>query len=249
MQRFEGMHDDLRKMLEKIAEQLKDLAPPGFRVPTPAKPALDADVQRMEKSLLSIYHKMERGMHKLVDLLHELPHAGGEKQDPQLVQAVADMITVASVVIGQFKPALHLMAQGEPIQEILGISTLSLQSLYKLSSYLYEHQHYEEACGAFYLLSLINPSYHIFWIGLGNCEYFLRRYEEALLAYTFAAQTNPNDPSCQLLMAKCQMALGNYAAATAYLSLAELSISHAPGSERVKKQAEALRNDLERYHP
>jgi type III secretion system low calcium response chaperone LcrH/SycD len=159
------------------------------------------------------------------------------------------MITIASVVIQQAKPALHLMAKGEPLQDILGISSISLRSLYKLSRYLYEHQHYEEASGAFYLLSLINPSYHIFWIGLGNCEYFLRRYQEALLAYSFASQTNPSDPSCHLLIARCQMALGNYAAATAYLSIAELSCSETPGSEKIKKQADELRNDLKRYLP
>ncbi len=248
MQRFEGMHEDLRKMLENIAQQLKDLSPPGFHV-TPAQPSLDADVQKMEKSLLSIYHKMERGMRQLVELLQELPHIEAVTQQPNIVQAIGDMITVASVVIQQVKPALHMMAKGEPLQEILGISYLSLQSLYKLSRYLYEHQHYEEASGAFYLLSLINPSYHIFWIGLGNCEYFLRRYQEALLAYTFAAQTNPTDLSCNLLIAKCQMALGNYAAATAYLSLAELTTAETPGAEKVKKQADELRNDLKRYLP
>ncbi len=245
MHQFEGMHESLRKMLEKISQQLRDLAPPGLH-PAPSLPAPDSDVQRMETSLLSIYHKMERGMRKLVELLNELPDISNE---PNLVQAIGDMITIASVVIKQVKPALQMMAKGEPLQEILGISRLSLQSLYKLSRYLYEHQHYEEASGAFYLLALINPSYHIFWIGLGNCEYFLRRYQEALLAYTFAAQTNPRDPSCQLLIAKCQMALGNYAAATAYLSLAELSVVHTPASENVKKQVEALRNDLERYQP
>lgn len=241
---FEEMHEDIRKMLEKITQQLRDLTPPGINI-SPAQPTLDADVQKMEKSLLSIYHKMERGMRQLVALLQELPDIGAITNQPQIVQAVGDMITIASVVMQQIKPALQLMAKGEPLQEILGISTLSLQSLYKLSRYLYEHQHYEEASGAFYLLSLINPSYHIFWIGLGNCEYFLQRYQEALLAYSFAAQTNPTDHSCNLLIAKCQMALGNYAAATAYLSLAELSES----SEHIKKQAEELRKDLKRYLP
>jgi hypothetical protein len=243
MQRFEGIHEDLRKMLEKIAEQLRDLSTPGFHV-TPSQPSLDGNVQKMENSLLSIFHKMERGMRQLVELLHELPNLGAIAHRPDIVQAVGDMITIASVVIQQVKPALHLMAKGEPLQEILGISSISLQSLYKLSRYLYEHQHYEEAGGAFYLLSLINPSYHIFWIGLGNCEYFLRKYQEALLAYTFASQTNPTDTSCQLLIAKCHIALGNYAAATAYLSVAELSCSEKQGSEKVKKQVDELRKEL-----
>jgi tetratricopeptide (TPR) repeat protein len=248
MQPFEGMHDEIRKMLEKINQQLRDLSPPGFHV-TAAQPSLDADVLKMGTSLLSIYHKMEIGMRKLVELLQELSDVGAITGQPDLVQAVGDMITIASVVIRQVKPALHLMAKGEPLQDILGISSLSLQSLYKLSRYLYEHQHYEEAGGAFYLLSLINPSYHIFWIGLGNCEYFLRKYQEALLAYSFASQTNPSDPSCHLLVAKCQMALGNYSAATAYLSIAELSCSETPGSEKVQKQVDELRKELKRYLP
>jgi tetratricopeptide (TPR) repeat protein len=244
MQKFEGMHEELRKMLEKIAQQLRELAPPSLHV-SPSQPSLDVEVQKMEKGLLSIYHKMERGMRKLVELLQELPNIDDITHQPEIVQAVGDMITIASVVVQQIKPALHLMAKGEPLQDILGVSPLSLQSLYKLSRYLYEHQHYEEASGAFYLLALINPSYHIFWIGLGNCEYFLQRYQEALLAYTFAAQTAPTDPSCHLLIAKCQMALGNYAAATAYLSIAELS----QGSEKVKKQVDELRKELKRYLP
>lgn len=248
MQRFEGMHEEIRKMLDKINQQLRELSPPGFHV-TPELPSLDTDTQKMGNSLLSIYHKMERGMRKLVELLQELSNIGAVTDQPDIVQAVGDMITIASVVIQQVKPALHLMAKGEPLQNILGISTISLRSLYKLSRYLYEHQHYEEAGGAFYLLSLINPSYHIFWIGLGNCEYFLRRYQEALLAYTFASQTSPSDPSCQLLIAKCHMAVGNYAAATAYLSIAELTCSETPGSEKVKKQADELRKDLKRYLP
>ena len=244
MQKFEGMHEELRKMLEKIAQQLRELAPPSLHA-SPSQPSLDVEVQKMEKGLLSIYHKMERGMRKLVELLQELPNIADITHQPEIVQAVGDMITIASVVAQQIKPALHLMAKGEPLQDILGVSPLSLQSLYKLSRYLYEHQHYEEASGAFYLLALINPSYHIFWIGLGNCEYFLQRYQEALLAYTFAAQTTPADPSCHLLIAKCQMALGNYAAATAYLSIAELS----QGSEKVKKQVDELRKELKRYLP
>jgi hypothetical protein len=68
-----------------------------------------------------------------------------------------------------------------------------------------------------------------------------------LLAYTFAAQTSPTDPSGHLLIAKCQMALGNYAAATAYLSIAELSCSESKDSEKVKKQADELRKELKRY--
>jgi type III secretion system low calcium response chaperone LcrH/SycD len=248
MERFEEMHNDLQKMLEKIVQQLRELSPPEFQV-TPAEPLLDSDVHTMGKNLLSIYHKMERGMRKLVELLNELSTVDTITKDPQITIAVGDMITIASVVMQQVKPALHLMAKGEPLQDILGISALSLQSLYKLSRYLYEHQHYEEASGAFYLLSLINPSYHIFWIGLGNCEYFLQRYQEALLAYTFAMQTTPSDSSCHLLIARCQMALGNYAAATATLSIAELSCTDHESSEKIKRQADEIRKDLKRYLP
>lgn len=248
MERFEEMHNDLRRMLEKLAQQLRELSPPGFEVAA-SEPSLDTEVQKMEKSLLSIYHKMERGMQALVRLLTELSDIGAITHDPQITTAIGDMITVASVIIQQVKPTLHLMAKGDSLQDILGISHVSLQSLYKLSKYLYEHQHYEEASGAFYLLSLINPSYHIFWIGLGNSEYFMQRYHEALLAYTFAAQTDPTDPSCQLLIARSQMALGNYVAATATLSIAELTCAEHESREKTKKQIEELRKDLKRYMP
>jgi type III secretion system low calcium response chaperone LcrH/SycD len=196
----------------------------------------------MENKLLLIFHRMERGIRKIMTVLND-PSLSDE---PHMFQAVSDMAVVASVVIQQMKPSLHLMAQGEPLQSILGISEATLQSLYGLAHYLYTQQHYEEAAGAFYLLSMLNPSYHTFWVGMGHCEYILRRYQEALLAYTFAAQVMPSDPTNHVLIARCHMAMGNFSAAAASMSIAEMACSDAEATEKVKKQIEQMRADTQR---
>ena len=248
MNRFEEWHTEIRKQVEKVAQQLHDLSAPQF-LAYPTEPVLYSAAPEIETSVLSIYHKMEHGMRGLMRLLNDPSIIEGIHEGSKLAQSMADMSTVASVVIQQMRPSLHLMTKGESLQSILGISDSTLHSLYALSRYLYEHQHYDEASGAFYLLSLLNPSYHIFWIGLGNCEYFLRRYQEALLAYMFAAQIDPSDPTSHLLMARCHMALGNFSAATANISIAEMTCSDSKVSERVKKQADQIRKDVQRHAP
>jgi type III secretion system low calcium response chaperone LcrH/SycD len=246
MDRDEQWREEIRGQLEKIGQHIRDLTPPRFHL-GPQEPTLAEECDAMEQKLLVIYRKMERGMQKLVEILRDPIILQTVGSQPHLIKALGEMVTIASVITTQMQPSLQHMANGETLQEILGVSDETLRSLYTLSRYLYEHQHYEEACGAFYLLSLLSPSYPTFWMGLGNCEYLLERYQEALSAYAFASQVDPSDPSPHILIARCHLALGNLAAATASVSVAELSCTDRSSAERVRKQAEQVRKEIQRY--
>ena len=247
MDRDEQWREEIREQLESISQHIRELTPPRFHL-GPQEPSLEEECNVMEQKLLTIYRKMELGMHRLVDLLRDPAVLQLIGSQPHIVQALGQMVTVATVITKQMQPSLQLMARGKTLQEILEVSDETLRSLYTLSRYLYEHQFYEEACGAFYLLSLLNPSYSTFWMGLGNCEYILQRYQEALSAYVFASQVDPADSlSRTFLRRRCHLSLGNLAAATASISIAEMSCTNPASLEQVKKQAEEVRKDIQRY--
>lgn len=245
---MEQLHEwqrELRAQLERIAQQMKEYSQ-GIdkRIPTLSSPVLEPQVQKIEDGLTIVFQKIESGIRKLVDLMVDLAETKQEDVSG-LLHAMSDMVMVASVVMKDMKPSLKILAKGETIQSVLGVSDSTLNSLYDFSCYLYENQHYEEASGAFCLLALLNPSYMAFWLGLGNCEYLLRRYQEALLAYTFASEVSPADPLPQILMAKSHIGLGNFVAAKATLSMMEMSADTA-SLEKCKNQIESIKIELRR---
>ena len=245
MERDEQWREEIRGQLEQISKYIRDLTPPRFHL-GPQEPSLEAETSTMEQKLLVIYAKMEKGMRSLVNMIQDPAVLQAMGSEPRVIKALGEMMAVAAAVTNHLEPSLRSLAAGESLQSILQISDETLQSLYFLSRYLYEHQQYEEACGAFYLLSVINPSYTTFWIGLGNCEYLLQRYQEALSSYSFASQVESSNPTPQILAARCHLALGNLAAATACISIAELSCTDLASLAKVKKQAEQVRNDIRR---
>ena len=245
MESDERWQEEVREQLDQIGKYIRDLTPPRFHL-SPHEPSLEAETNTMEQKLLVIYAKMEKGMRSLVTMIQDPVILQTMGSDPRIIKALGEMMVIATAITHHMQPSLRSLAAGESLQSILQISDETLQSLYVLSRYLYEHQQYEEACGAFYLLSIINPSYATFWIGLGNCEYILQKYQEALSSYVFASQVEPSNPTPQILAARCHLALGNLAAATACISIAELSCTDLASLETVKKQAEQVRKDIRR---
>ncbi len=230
------LHDRVQKLIQEI--QALSEGTEGLETGAPLLEAI-----QVEEKLLRIYRKIERGVHKIANLLND-PTFYGEYS--HLIHAMADMATIASIVVKQMSPALTMLGKGATLQETLGIAENDLASIYQLSKHLYEQQLYEEASGAFYLLSLLNPACGTFWIGLGNSEYFLGNYQEALLGFTFATQTEPDNPIYHILLARCHKALGSEGAALACLGIAELCLKNTKEHAEVRKQIEAFRNDLQR---
>jgi tetratricopeptide (TPR) repeat protein len=233
----------LHERVQKLVRELQALSESseGLQAGAPLLEAL-----QVEEKLLRIYRKIERGVRKIANLLND-PSFYGEYS--HLIHAMADMATIASIVVKQMSPALTMLSKGSTLQETLGIAENDMTSIYQLSKYLYEQQLYEESSGAFYLLSLLNPACSTFWIGLGNSEYFLGNYQEALLGFTFATQSEPENPLYHILLARCHRALGSESTAMACLGIAELCLKNSKEHGEMRKQIESLREDLQGRMP
>lgn len=240
MERIEEWSKQLRKELEKIAAFLQRPKSSSMHI---GQPKLEEITNTLEEKTLRIFHKIEHGLQKIIETL---PEMFGSYKDPsakELVQSLGELITVATLVVQDPGRTLTSMSQGQILQEVLGLATNTIESMYKVAKYLYDNQQYEEAASAFCLLTLLNPSYSSFWQGLGNSEYFLRRYREALIAYNCAVQMEPDDPLPLLLSTKCHMALEHYPAAKATLVMAA-AMKH---SRSFQQQIDRLNEELRRF--
>jgi tetratricopeptide (TPR) repeat protein len=244
MERIEEWSMQLRKELEKVAELLQK-SHPKYLLGDVGQPELEKKTNTLSDQAMRIFHKIEKGFRKIVESLPEMFETYKDPSSKDVIQAIGQMIMTATVLVKNPGPVLLRIAQGERIQDLLGVTEQVLASMYMAAKYLYDHQQYEEAASAFCLLSLLSPSCPSFWQGLGNSEYFLGRYQEALIAYNCATLMDPEEPLPHILSAKCHIALEQYPAAKLALSLAESTQDkHKPFKEQINRLQEELRRFL-----
>lgn len=85
----------------------------------------------------------------------------------------------------------------------------SEQAMYALATQAYEGGDYLSALSLFRLLTLQQMNDRDYWMGLGASLQMARHYDEALMAYHYAAHLNDEDPYLFYQCAQCHEALGN----------------------------------------
>lgn len=110
--------------------------------------------------------------------------------------------------------------KGNASQQLLGISDEVLEKYYEAATALLQQKKWDEARDAFLFLTFLNPTIHNFWMGLGISEQWQHRYDSALLAYSMAESTDPQDPAVFANEFQCNMATGAKEAAAASLKKA-----------------------------
>ena len=97
-----------------------------------------------------------------------------------------------------------------------------------------------DALKRFGLLILYRPSEAKYWAGLGLCNQQLGRYDEAISAFAFAADINPQDPEYMLSIAECEMLKHSVADALEALQVVIAFCREKGGCEKTQVRAEAL---------
>jgi type III secretion system low calcium response chaperone LcrH/SycD len=238
--------DKLNESIEKVAETLAYLATQQMaeKHPQASKQEQESIKKNFSHTLQPIAKRMESGMIKILDLL---TGAGGHDLDlfsDEVSEQLCQIAAVASVLAEHPQEYLMLLANDKTLRDVFGITPETLETFYQASKHLYEQQHYSEAAAAFSVLSVINPDNHIFWLGLGNSEYFSHNYEAALVAYAMTAQANPNDPLCHFFSARCYEAMKQKDLAINALELAIIAIGdnteHAVWKQRAEEHKQRL---------
>lgn len=195
--------------------------------------------QELSQGLISCKRRIENGAKCLTEIVEELAKTNSKIDIAQVTKDFMNLANYFAALPEHLEELYKAFGEGKSIQELAGMSRSTIDALYFGAKDLYERQHYEEAANAFGILTFLNPRYMIFWLGLGNAEYFSQHYEGALTAYAFAVYVNPDDPSPHLYSAKCYEELKQMDYAINALDLALYVIQE-------DKKQDALRREIEK---
>ncbi len=155
----------------------------------------------------------------LDDVTPLLPNVSAEE--------LADMIT-------------NFLNNGKTLKDMKGLTDENMEAIYGVAYQFYNSGNFEQAVKVFQFLCYFDHLEKKFWMGLGATRQMLKKYSEAIDAYSFAALLDVNDPRPPLQAADCHMALGNRDAAISGLTAAIEWSGDNPQYQTVKERATAL---------
>lgn len=186
----------------------------------------------IESSLQQFSERVAKGTKALISNLELLVHS----QPDQFNKAIEELMRMTTEAVNADDINQQLQ-DGKSYKEIYLISDTTIEACYQAAIEFYNHQEYENASNVFYVLSLLDPQNASMWLGLGNSEYFRKRYEEALMAYGMSAFADPSDPQCHFYAAHCYENLGQLDLAINSLEIALFVIRSNPSLQEWEKQA------------
>lgn len=197
------VQDELDASLAYLAEQMTNEEPEDALQLEPKQIKKQRVQQEIKNSITSFGKTMQVGVIKLFDALKEL-----KTLQPELIteEVREDIIKFAALpkatenILQKIKKGIE---ENKSYKEIFGMSKATIEAFYQAAKYLYEQQRYQDAASAFQVLTFIVEKEPLFWIALGNSEYFCRHYDAALIAYALAGYIDPFDPAPHLYSCKC----------------------------------------------
>ncbi len=120
-------------------------------------------------------------------------------------------------------------------QDVLGITSEELSTLYEQASEFLQMNRLEEAKSAFLFLTKINPFASDFWIGLGVCHLQNEEFKDAFNAFIMALTMDPGSYECFAYAIECCIQMKNPAQAEALLKQAITYARRHPSREESRK--------------
>ena len=133
------------------------------------------------------------------------------------------------------------LAEGKTFQEIFNYSDDVMGVFYKAAYQLFQRQQYAEAADAFFFLTNLSPYVSTYWLGLGMSEQLSENPSSALIAYSMATVTDPQNPLPHYHSAACYKELHEEGEGLAALELAIETAGEVPEFATIKRHALALK--------
>lgn len=125
----------------------------------------------------------------------------------EVVEDLAKLVQISNLVGTDAGGYLEQLKEDKTLVEIAAVNQSTFEKLYQAAKQLYIEDQFEHAADAFGFLTLINSKNYSSWLGLGNSLVFLKRFEEALIAYAWCCQVNPQDVECHINSCYCYEAI------------------------------------------
>lgn len=228
----EETKQELSQMAEEFADSEASNVPPD-----PLHPQSLVKLQikdKFEKQITEFYESVLGGLVELVNTVHEL-----SEKDPQVnAEEIMKQIPLLKEGIAKLSEDLTV---NKSLRELSGISQDTMSVFNKAAAYLYEAKLWDRAAKVYAFLTFIEPNELAFAMGLGNCEYFSKKFENALHAYAKVAKINPQDPHCHFYSAHCHHELNDIDKACDEANQALTIIKHDNALKEWQPQAEELK--------
>ena len=242
----EDLEKELKQYVERVVEAFSTLISTNEYHPFLPIPDQEAFLHNLTQNMRSIFKRLEVGTHALLSLIVELARDENSTLSKEHIDQLGQLVAVATVVKEHSGRFTQEMAEGKSLKDIFGVNDETIELLYSGTKYLFDNQHYFEASSAFAILTLLDPSSHLFWMGLGTSEYLQGRYEAALLAYAMAAQADSSDALCHVYGAHCYLALKQPDRAIHSLEIAALVADSSNDEQKLKHKIINQLHELKR---
>jgi tetratricopeptide (TPR) repeat protein len=234
-QRDKKIEQEVNEVLSSIAESIVQ-----EEILT-SQATIKKDRKRLiEKELHIVFNKFQdqitNGFQQLIATLKELSKNRPELFNEQVIKAIVGFGVLQYASHDDYEKIKYALQKGIFLDKICSISEYTLEAFYQAGKSLYERQQWEQASSVFIILTIINPGHSLFWLALGNSEFFRAHYETAKIAYAMAAVCDPFDPFCHLYSSKCCEMLGEFELAENALELAQIAINDSREHKELKSE-------------
>ncbi len=237
--------EDLNIIALELAEQLMQDSEPSEAAHLLSEQArLEKVRNEIRTSLQTLYNRLESGTRVIITMLQEMAQTNTEMNYNALLTDIKKIGAFFDNMPGREDEYRKQFIANMTIQEMCAISDATIEALYQAAKCIYEKQHYEEAVDAFTFLTTINGKKYVFWLALGNSEYFCQNYEAALQAYRVGGELNPADPTYPLYAAACYEAMSDFDNALGALENTLNIIDYTKGDPALRHEVIAKREKI-----
>ena len=134
--------------------------------------------------------------------------------------------------------AEHFRAGGT-LGDLAGITDEQFEAIYATAYRLYGMEQYADAAKVFAYLGMADPYDRRYTLGLGASEQMLKKWDEAIAAYTLCIALDVEDPVPAFHMAECVAGKGDLADAQTLLAEV-VQRCKAPEHQALKQKADAM---------
>jgi len=153
------------------------------------------------------------------------------QNDPDSLSA-EDLAAISERVAAHF-------SEGGTLGDLAGISDEQFEALYAAAYRLYSTDRFEEAAKFFAYLGMTDPYERRYTLGLGACLQMLKKWDEAIAAYTLCIALDVEDPVPAFHMAECLAGQGDLADAQTLMAEV-VQRCKAPEHQALKQKADAM---------
>ena len=129
--------------------------------------------------------------------------------------------------------------EGGTLGDLAGITDEQFEALYATAYRLYGTDQFEDAAKLFAYLGMTDPYDRRYTLGLGASQQMLKKWDEAIAAYTLCIALDVEDPVPAFHMAECVAGKGDLADAQTLLAEV-VQRCKAPEHQALKQKADAM---------